>query len=156
MSQADAQIELDTSVGYLLKQAASALRAAMEAELRPLGMSVTHYSCLELLAQRPGLSNSELARGAFVSRQAMNVLLQALERDGSVSRPEQASEGRVLPTRLTELGRSRLTVASAAVRGVEDRMRSDLDAAERDQLRLLLGRCVSALTTPEREPGGQR
>ena len=145
MSQDGAQIELDTSVGYLLKEAASALRSAMEAVLRPLGMSITHYSCLELLAQRPGLSNSELARGAFVSRQSMNVLLQALERDGFVTRPEQAAEGRVLPTRLTELGRSRLTAASAAVRGVEDRMRADLDAAERDQLRVLLRRCVAAL-----------
>jgi len=145
MSQDGARIELDTSVGYLLKEAASALRSAMEAVLRPLGMSITHYSCLELLAQRPGLSNSDLARGAFVSRQSMNVLLQALERDGYVTRPEQASEGRVLPTRLTTLGRSRLDVASAAVRGVEDRMRSDLDAAEREQLRLLLRKCVAAL-----------
>jgi hypothetical protein len=45
----------------------------MEEALRPLGMSVTHYSCLELLAQRPGLSNSELARqsGAFRILQRM-------------------------------------------------------------------------------------
>ena len=146
MSHKDAHIELETSVGYLLKEAASALRSAMEAVLRPLGMSISHYSCLELLAQRPGLSNSDLARGAFVSRQSMNVLLQSLERDGFVTRPEQAPEGRVLPTRLTALGRSRLDVASAAVRGVEDRMRSDLDAAEREQLRLLLRKCVAALS----------
>ncbi|WP_120340342.1 MarR family winged helix-turn-helix transcriptional regulator [Cryobacterium soli] len=145
MSDKDARVELETSVGYLLKEAASALRSAMEAVLRPLGMSITHYACLELLAQRPGLSNSDLARGAFVSRQSMNVLLQSLERDGYVTRPERASEGRVLPTRLTALGRSRLDVASAAVRGVEDRMRSDLDAVEREQLRLLLRKCVAAL-----------
>lgn len=63
MSQKGAGIDLDKSLGYLLKEASSALRAAMEEVLRPLGMSVTHYSCLELLAQRPGLSNSELARG---------------------------------------------------------------------------------------------
>mgnify|MGYP000726962840 CR=1 FL=1 len=46
-----AHIELDTSVGYLLKEASTALCVAMEAVLRPLGMTVTHYSCLELLAQ---------------------------------------------------------------------------------------------------------
>ncbi len=55
------RIDLDSSVGYVLKEAASALRLAMEDALRPLGMTITHYSCLELLAQRPGLSNSELA-----------------------------------------------------------------------------------------------
>src|SRR6476660_8825674 len=90
-------VDLETSLGYLLKEASSALRAAMEAVLRPLGMTVTHYSCLELLAQRPGLSNSELARGAFVTRQSMNVLLQALERDGFVTRPAQAPVGKVFP-----------------------------------------------------------
>ena len=35
-------IDLDTSLGYLLKEAASALRAAMEDVLRPLGMTITH------------------------------------------------------------------------------------------------------------------
>ena len=99
MSQDGSGIDLETSLGYLLKEASSALRAAMEAVLRPLGMTVTHYSCLELLAQRPGLSNSELARGAFVTRQSMNVLLQSLERDGFVTRPAEAPIGRVLPTR---------------------------------------------------------
>jgi DNA-binding MarR family transcriptional regulator len=112
-------IDLENSAGYALKEASSALRAAMEAVLRPLGMTVTHYSCLELLAQRPGLSNSELARGTFVTRQSMNVLLQALERDGYVTRPTEAPVGKVLPTRLTPRGRQSLAKASAAVRSVE-------------------------------------
>ncbi len=70
MSQGEPGIQLDTSLGYMLKAAASALHSALEAVLRPLGMTITHYSCLELLAQRPGLSNSELARGAFVTQPA--------------------------------------------------------------------------------------
>src|ERR1700749_4788392 len=101
MSQGEPGVVLDTSLGYLLKAAASALHSALEAVLRPLGMTITHYACLELLAQRPGLSNSELARGAFVTRQSMNVLLQALERQGLVVRPAQAPVGRALPTELT-------------------------------------------------------
>ncbi len=123
-------IQLDTSLGYLLKEASSALRAAMEDVLRPLGMTVTHYSCLELLAQRPGLSNSELARGAFVTRQSMNVLLQALERDGYVTRPAAAPVGKALPARLTDSGLRSLAAASAAVRGVETRMLGGLTEAE--------------------------
>ncbi|PPF46916.1 MarR family transcriptional regulator [Pseudoclavibacter sp. AY1F1] len=145
MRQADPQIELDTSLGYLLKETASALRASMEAVLRPLGMTITHYSCLELLAQRPGLSNSELARGAFVTRQSMNVLLQALERDGLVRRPEQPTVGRALPAELTDRGRRQLTAASAAVRGVEDKMKSELSEDERATLHGLLTRCVASL-----------
>lgn len=131
-------ITLETSLGYLLKEAASALRAAMEEVLKPLGMTITHYSCLELLAQRPGLSNSELARGAFVTRQSMNVLLQALERDGYVTRPERADAGRALPTRLTASGRRSLEEASRAVRQVEVRMLSGMtEAQQADALRAL-------------------
>lgn len=145
MTDAEGRIELDTSLGYLLKQAASALRIAMEAVLRPLGMSITHYSCLELLGQRPGLSNSELARGAFVTRQSMNVLLQALEREGLVIRAVEASSGRMLPTHLTDLGRQQLAVASAAVRRVERTMHAELSDGEQDRLRRMLATCVGAL-----------
>lgn len=130
MSQHAVGVDLETSLGYLLKEASSALRAAMEEVLRPLGMTVTHYSCLELLAQRPGLSSSELARGAFVTRQSMNVLLQALERDGYVTRPAEAAVGKVLPTRLTPRGRRRLEKATVAVRSVEVRMLAGMTAAE--------------------------
>ena len=138
MSQTAVGVELETSLGYLLKEASSALRTAMEAVLRPLGMTVTHYACLELLAQRPGLSNSELARGAFVTRQSMNVLLQALEEDGYVTRPAQAPVGKALPTRLTAQGRRSLEKATVAVRSVEDRMLSGMTPDERvDASRIL-------------------
>ncbi|SEA61297.1 MarR family winged helix-turn-helix transcriptional regulator [Leifsonia sp. 21MFCrub1.1] len=143
MSQDGVGVDLETSLGYLLKEASSALRAAMEEVLRPLGMTITHYSCLELLSQRPGLSNSELARGTFVTRQSMNVLLQTLEREGDVTRPAEAPVGKVLPTRLTARGRRRLERASAAVRSVELRMLSGLtepdQAAARRILRSMIG-----------------
>ena len=131
-------VDLETSLGYLLKEASSALRTAMEEVLRPLGMTVTHYSCLELLAQRPGSSNSELARGAFVTRQSMNVLLQTLEGDGQVTRPAEAPVGKVLPTRLTPRGRRNLAKATRAVRSVEVRMLAGLNPQEQsDALRIL-------------------
>ena len=148
MSQGGPGVELDTSLGYMLKAAASALHTAMEAVLRPLGMTITHYACLELLAQRPGLSNSELARGAFVTRQSMNVLLQALERQGLVVRPAEAPAGRALPTELTPRGRRQLETASAAVRRVEQGMLAGLDASQQDQMRRHLAACITALTQP--------
>jgi hypothetical protein len=58
------RVDLDTSIGYALKRTATALRVAMEASLRSLGLSVPQYSCLEILNARPGISNADLARGA--------------------------------------------------------------------------------------------
>lgn len=147
MSQDDATVDLETSVGYLLKEASSALRSEMEAVLRPLGMTVTHYSCLELLAQRPGLSSAELARGTFVTRQSMNVLLQMLERDGFVTRPTSAPVGKALPTSLTAMGRGRLRLASAAVRSVEKRMLASLTDQDETEARRILTSIVRALTS---------
>jgi len=138
-------VDLETSIGYLLKEASSALRSAMEAALRSHGMTVTHYSCLELLSQRPGLSNSELARGTFVSRQSMNVLLQSLERAGEVTRPAEAPVGKVLPTRLTPLGRDHLAGASAAVRAVEALMLGGLDDRDQSEVRRLLRTLIGSL-----------
>ena len=143
-------VHLETSLGYLLKQASSALRAAMEDALRPLGMTITHYSCLELLAQRPGLSNSELARGTFVTRQSMNVLLQALEREGHVTRPTEAPVGRALPAQLTPAGRRSLDKASAVVRAVEVRMLAGMSDDEQvDAFRLLQGMISSLKQVPD-------
>jgi DNA-binding MarR family transcriptional regulator len=145
MGQDGEGVDLEKSLGYLLKEASSALRVAMEEVLRPLGMTVTRYACLELLAQRPGLSNSELARGAFVTRQSMNTLLQALEREGYVTRPAEAPVGRALPTRLTPLGRRSLDEATVAVRSVELRMVAGLTGGEQADAFRALRRMVDAL-----------
>lgn len=155
MGQADdgrGGVHVETSVGYTLKEASSALRAAMEAVLRPLGMSVTHYACLELLAQRPGLSNSDLARGAFVTRQSMNVLLQALERDGVVIRSEEDRVGKVLPARLTPRGRRSLAKATVAVRSVEERMLAGVTQDERAFVRRILQGMIRSLQDGDAEP----
>jgi DNA-binding IclR family transcriptional regulator len=68
----------------VLKRATVALRAAMDAALREYDLTVSQYSCLEQLAHQPGLTNTALARGTFVSRQAMHQLLATLKSLGLV------------------------------------------------------------------------
>ena len=148
MSQEQPGIDLETSIGYMLKEAASALRSSMEAVLKPLEMTVTQYACLELLAQRPGLSNSELARGAFITRQSMNVLLQSLEQEGFVMRPSEPPVGRVLPTQLTPLGRRKLARATSAVKSVEERMLNGINDSQRSGARRILHGFISSLYSP--------
>ena len=132
----------------MLKAAASALHSALEAVLEAAGHDDHPLRLPGAARPATGLSNSELARGAFVTRQSMNVLLQALERQGLVVRPAQAPVGRALPTELTARGRRQLTMASAAVRRVEQDMLAKLDASEQDQMRRLLTACIASLTEP--------
>ena len=146
MTQEETLGPVGSAVGYVLKEAAVALRNAMDAVLRPQELTVPQYSCLELLGQRPGLSNAELARGTFVTRQSMNVVLHGLEERGLVTRPATAARGRELPAALTPAGREALHAASAAVRAVEKRMCAGLSPARQQDLLDTLGSFVRNLS----------
>jgi DNA-binding MarR family transcriptional regulator len=145
MSQAPIPVPVDESVGYVLKKAAVALRSAMDIALRPLGLTVPQYACLEVLRQKPGLTGSELARAVFVTRQSMNLVLKGLESRGLLTRPATPSYGKALPTELTPAGREQLDAASKAVSVVEKRMLAALTPSAERRLCADLTACVAAL-----------
>ncbi|PSL07066.1 DNA-binding MarR family transcriptional regulator [Haloactinopolyspora alba] len=145
MDQAETVGDLELSVGYVLKQVHASLRAAMDEALRPLELTVPQYACLELLGQHPGLSNSELARGAFVTRQSMNLVVRRLQERGLLTRPDQAPEGRALPTELTQDGQTTLCQASVAVRAAEKQLFSPLSQEQQRRLRADLAACVASV-----------
>ncbi len=147
MSQGETVGPVDEAVGYVLKQAATALRSAMDAALRPQQLTVPQYSCLELLGQRPGLTSSELARGTFVTRQSMNLVLQGLQQRGLLARPAVPDHGKALPTELTAAGRQQLQAASIAVRSVEKQMLAPLTASAQRRLLADLATCAAAVTS---------
>ena len=137
------RVDLETSIGYALKRTATALRTAMEGSLRSLGLSVPQYSCLEILDARPGLSNADLARGVFVTRQAMHQLLRGLQEADLISAD---GRGRIQRYSLTPEGERVVEAASAAVAAVEEQMLSGLPPSKRRRLQDDLERCTAALT----------
>jgi DNA-binding MarR family transcriptional regulator len=136
------QVDLDRSVGYALKRTQSALHSALEARLRAHGLSVPQYACLELLAQQPDRSQSELARGAFVTRQAMHQLATGLQKAGLVS---SRGDGRARRLQLTTEGKRKLRAASRAATQVERTMLAGLDVAEQSTLHRYLISCIDSL-----------
>jgi DNA-binding MarR family transcriptional regulator len=136
------QVDLDTAVGYVLKRATVALRAAMDAALRDHDLTVSQYSCLEQLAHQPGLTNTELARGTFVSRQAMHQLLATLK---STNLVHGDGGGRHEHFTLTDNGTQRLVGASAAVAAVQEQMLAPFDPEQRRRLYADLAACADAL-----------
>ena len=139
------QVDLDQSVGYALKRAQHALHSTMDGELRDYGLSVSQYAALQILASRPRISNADLARDAFVSRQAMHQLLTGLGATGLVS---AVGEGRSQRYALTAEGRTRLRKASSTVAAIEQRMLATLSPADREQLHRQLTICATALGPP--------
>jgi len=132
-------------VGYVLKHAQSLLHVRMEEALKPLQLTVSHYSCLHSLRLEPGISASDLARRTFVTRQSMNVMLQQLIDRGLVARPTQPDSGRALPSALTPAGKKALDAAQLLVNEVEARMLGGLTPTETAALSRGLAACVAAL-----------
>jgi DNA-binding MarR family transcriptional regulator len=140
------QVDIPTSIGYALKRTTTSLRAAMDAELRHCELSVSQYASLELLAQRPGLTNAELARGVFVTRQATHQLLTGLRHAGLI---EIQGAGRHQRVVITELGAGRLADASHRVAIIEQRMLAPLSSAQQAELHKYLLACADALSVDQ-------
>ena len=87
-----------------------------------------------------------------MTRQSMNALLLALERDGSVIRPAEAPVGKVLPTRLTPRGRRSLEKATVAVRSVEVRMLGGMTEAEQSDAFRILQSMIHSLRNDNESP----
>lgn len=119
--------DLGHRIGYLLKRAQGALHSRMDARLRPLGLTVPQYVCLENLRQRPGQSNAELARAGFVSAQSMNAVVKGLQSRGLITRPATAPSGRRLPIEITDEGLGLLDAADGHVRDIEAQMIAALE-----------------------------
>lgn len=138
------------AVGYPLKRAQHALRAAMDAALAPLDLTTAQYAVLSALerAERAGdaaLSGAELARRGFVTPQTMTGLVAGLERRALVRRRPHPAHGRVLEVGMTAAGRATLRRAHGAAGAVEDRMLTGRTAPERSQLAAWLRDCADAL-----------
>lgn len=145
MAQDPSSRPLSDNLGYVLKQAQTALHAAMEAALRPHGLTLSQYSCLEQLSRAPGQSNAELARATFVTPQSMHDVLRGLQRRGLVERPATAPSGRSRPTSLTAEGQQALAKARLALEPVQQVVDSVAEAPEHSRLLAGLRSLIAAL-----------
>lgn len=116
--------------GYLLRQAWTAFRAAMEAALRQHGLTGAQYAVLSVLARDPGMSGADLARACNTTPQAMNGVLATLEREALVERHSHPVHGRIRQVTLTDEGQRRLDAATPAVLELEDLIERDLSPAQ--------------------------
>src|SRR5438105_508083 len=85
-----------------------------------------------------GVRPSVLAERAGMSKQAMNQLLQSLERLGYLDREDVPGRGRARVVRLTERGRAAHALLEGLVADVEDEWRGVLGAERFAQLKEIL------------------
>jgi DNA-binding MarR family transcriptional regulator len=110
-------------IGYLIYRVERRLRVRLDEAVSSHGVTTTEYVTLSVLRDRDGLSCAQLARWAFVTPQAMNLVISALERRLLVRRRPDPNHGRVLRASVTPKGLK-----------VLDRCDHDMDAIEQDML----------------------
>ncbi|MGI8721111.1 MAG: MarR family winged helix-turn-helix transcriptional regulator [Geodermatophilaceae bacterium] len=141
--------DLETRIGYAAKRLQQAVRAAAERRLAPLGLTMPQYAVLSALGRSPGLSNSELARRCFVTRQSMNDVLAGLLRVGLVTRVPHPRDGRVQRTQLTVAAQDVMARGDQALAEVEEQMAVGLTESQRRRLLELMWTCTTNLEPPD-------
>ncbi|GAA1858364.1 hypothetical protein GCM10009736_26720 [Actinomadura bangladeshensis] len=132
-------------VSYLVFRLERRIRARLDDALARHGVTTTEYMALSELHLRDGPSSAELARIAFVTPQAMNLVIRDLERRGLIRRDPHPDGGRVLRARVTGRGLDVLRRCDRALDDIEAIMFAEIDAVDRKSLAENLLRCAHAL-----------
>jgi DNA-binding MarR family transcriptional regulator len=132
-------------LSYLVFRLERRIRARLDDTLARHGVTTTEYMALSELRLRDGPSSAQLARIAFVTPQAMNLVIRDLEQRGLIRREPDPSGGRVLRARLTRAGLSAVERCDRALDGIEQVMLAALDDEERKLLAGYLTECAQAL-----------
>ena len=132
-------------MAYLVYRVERRLRSRLDEVTRAHGVTTTEYVTLSVLRERDGMSSAELARWAFVTPQAMNLVISALERRKLVKRRPDPRHGRVRRASVTPKGIQVLGDCDRAMDAIEAEMLRDLPPDAVEELRSALGSCAHAL-----------
>lgn len=141
-----------TRVGYLVYRLERQIRARLDDAVRAHGVTTTEYVTLSVLRRHDGMSGAQLARWAFVTPQAMNVLISTLESRRLVRRRRDPNHGRVLRISVTRKGLELLDRCDASMDIIESDMLGQVPPEAVETLRGLLADCAHALEATRPRP----
>ncbi len=132
-------------VGYLVYRVERRLRDRLDSANRSHGVTTTEYVTLSVLRRHDGMSCAQLARWAFVTPQAMSVVIVALEKRRLVRRRRDPQHGRVLRTSVTRKGLEILADCDRSMDAIEADMLGELEPEDVEVLKSLLAECAHSL-----------
>ena len=132
--------KLEKSMGFLLVRAARGMKRALDNELLEIGVTASQHAVLSALAQKDGLSLTQIARKIFLDNPATTGLVDRLERDGLVERHRISSDRRVINIYLTDKGKSILKTVDKIATNLDRNIMSVLSKSEVSELKNFLNR----------------
>jgi DNA-binding MarR family transcriptional regulator len=91
-------------LGYLLRQASSATRLALERALEDLQVTQPQFLVMTMVGAYPGASSADIARLTMLTPQTISVIVANLERAGRLSRATDPDHARIQRMQLTGEG----------------------------------------------------
>ena len=144
-AEAQPQLNLNQSVGYLARYAHRAFAKALAGELAPHGILGAQWSVLRVLWEQEGLSQVDLAEHMRVEKASLTGVLDAMERRKLIIRSRNSEDRRKVNISLTSHGRSLKAQLLPYGISINRRATRGMSAAEIDQLRGLLARVIGNL-----------
>ncbi|QRF68533.1 MarR family transcriptional regulator [Ponticoccus alexandrii] len=139
----------DTSAGYLINDLARRFAAALQAQIKPMGLSTGVFPIMVQLWEKDGLTQAELVRLVGIEQATMANTLARMQRDGLIERRRSDADGRVQENRLTEKGKGLHVPAIEAALAVNKSALSGLSPEERDQFLGLLSKAIQTFDSEE-------
>jgi MarR family transcriptional regulator, organic hydroperoxide resistance regulator len=139
-------VNLNSSLGYLFKEAHAAYTTALRRKLRPHGITLAQWYFLRELWQHEGLTQRQLSRHMKISEPTAATALRLMERRGLISRKQNKKDLRGLHIFLTEKGRSLKNSVLVRVLTVNDEAARGLSKDGIEQLRIGVRRVIDNLT----------
>ena len=132
---------LETAVGYRMRRVQVGLLADLNERLSIKDVRPTDFTVLTIIANNPGLKQSEVAEALGIQRANFVGIIKALEKSGFAERRKSDADRRVQSLHITSSGITHLAEIATICQQHERYVVDQLGGAEaRDQLIALLSR----------------
>jgi DNA-binding MarR family transcriptional regulator len=130
--------------GFLLSKMGTITQKRFSTRLEALGLTPRMWGALNVLEAAGTITQHGLCKQTGMDPSSMVATIDDLEKKGLVERRAHPSDRRAYALHVTDAGRETLAQGRAVVQEVQDELLAPLDDAEREQLRSLLLRLVTA------------
>ena len=136
----------EPGISYAVARLQQLVFDAVSERVSRYGLTVLQFTTLSVLSRHGApLSNSQLARRAFMTPQSMHEVIHRLEEEGLIRREPHPSHGRKLPATLTPKGRRVVASCEEAVAEFEGRMLEGFTRPERNTFLRMIKSAVGNL-----------
>ena len=133
---------LDRLAGFRLRQAQMAIANALLDVTQQYELTVTQFGVMALIAERPGINQTDLGMELGIDRSTMVAVIDRLQNRDLVVRHASPRDRRSYALALSDKGSALLRELAPQIEARDREVLGTLSGKERDQLIAMLGRIV--------------